>query len=74
MSAPDHPRDNHDADTIAALVAEQVALDRDVIELVTGTWAIHGFIAYDGEVVAATYGSEREAWAALSHLEEIERE
>jgi hypothetical protein len=31
------------------------------------TWAIHGLIAYDGEVIVATFASENDAWAALSN-------
>ena len=49
-------------------------MDRDVFELDHATWAIHGYIAYDGEVIAATFASEKEAWAGLSRLEEIEHE
>ena len=47
-------------------VGDQVELDHDVIEIDTETWAIHGRIAYDGEVIAAEFASEEEAWAALS--------
>jgi hypothetical protein len=74
LFGPDHHRDSEDGDPIAELVEEHVELDRDVMELSSGTWAIHGYLAYDGEVVAATFATEQEAWAALSHLDEIERE
>jgi hypothetical protein len=37
-----------------------------VIEIDAQTWAIHGRIAYDGEVIAATFASERDAWSALT--------
>jgi hypothetical protein len=47
---------------------------RDVIEIDEKTWAIHGLIAYDGEVIAATFASENDAWAGLSRLDEIERD
>jgi len=28
-------------------------------------WALHGQVAYDGEVIAAVFASEHEAWFAL---------
>ena len=60
------PLDHTDA--LADLVAEHVELDEQVIEIDAQTWAIHGRIAYDGEVIAATFASERDAWSALSRL------
>jgi hypothetical protein len=53
--------------------AESVEIDEEVIELDSQTWAIHGRIAYDGEVIVATFASEREAWAALAHPERAGR-
>ena len=32
----------------------------------SGLWALHGQVAYDGEVIAAVFASEHEAWFALS--------
>ena len=57
--------DDH-VDVVAELRAENVEIDEEVIEIDSQTWAIHGRIAYDGEVIAATFASERDAWAALS--------
>ena len=67
MTAGDRAGNPHDDESaIAAERAdEQVELDHDVIEIDAETWAIHGFIAYDGEVIAAEFASEEEAWAAL---------
>ena len=56
------------ADVLADLVAEHVEIDEQVMEIDAQTWAIHGRIAYDGEVIAATFASERDAWSALSRL------
>ena len=64
--------DDH-VDVVSELVAENVEIDEEVIELDSQTWAIHGRIAYDGEVIAATFASESEAWAALSHPERAAR-
>ena len=60
--------DEHE-DVVSELTAENVEIDEEVIELSEHTWAIHGRIAYDGEVIAATFETESEAWAALSHPE-----
>jgi hypothetical protein len=63
MSGPDRL-----ADVLAELAAVNVDVDYDVLRIDPGTWAIHGRIAYDGEVIAATFGSEGDAWTALSPL------
>jgi hypothetical protein len=47
-------------------------LHQDVIEIDEQTWAIHGYIAYAGDVIAATFASANDAWAGLSRLQEIE--
>ncbi len=57
---------------ITALVEERVLIDQDVIAMSERTWAIHGYIAYDGQVIAATFATEKEAWAGLARVEEIE--
>jgi hypothetical protein len=62
------------SELIAQLIAEHVEIDRDVVELDHDTWAIHGYIAYEGEVIAATYPNPDEARAELSYLDEIENE
>jgi hypothetical protein len=36
-------------------------------------YAIHGYIAYDGEVIAAIFASEGEARALLARLGELEQ-
>ena len=76
MTASDAGRDQYDEDErmLTELVQENVQVDKDVIEINEKTWAIHGYVAYDGEVIAATFASEKEAWAGLSRLEEIERD
>ncbi|HEY7104875.1 MAG TPA: hypothetical protein VH986_00585 [Acidimicrobiia bacterium] len=68
-SDPKRPRRDDDL-VVAALVEEHVEIDRDVIEIEDGKWAIHGLISYDGEVIAATFASEADARAALARLED----
>jgi hypothetical protein len=74
MIPSEENRDQYDddADIIRELVSEHVQLHQNVIEIDEQTWAIHGHIAYDGDVIAATFSSANDAWAGLSHLQEIE--
>jgi hypothetical protein len=62
-----------DARIIADLAEKHMEIDRDVIEIDAEKWAIYGRIAYEGVVIAATFASERAAWAGLASLEEAER-
>jgi len=55
-------------DVLADLIEENVQLDDDVIVLGEQIWAIHGYIAYDGAVIAATFATEHEARVQLSRL------
>jgi hypothetical protein len=66
--------DHHRYDSLRSveIVSEfdaiNIALDYDVMRLGPRTWGIRGHIAYDGEVLAATFQSESQAWVALSPL------
>ena len=53
-------------DIVSELEVMNVEIDHDVMRIGPRTWAIHGQVAYDGEVIAAIFASEREAWVALS--------
>jgi hypothetical protein len=55
-------------DLVTELAAMNVEIDYDVLRIGPQTWAIHGHIAYDSEVIAATFLSEQDAWVALSPL------
>ena len=52
------------------LVADRATIAGDVIELNEHTWAIHGSIAVDGDVIMAEYDSEQRADLALRELAE----
>jgi hypothetical protein len=69
-----HNRADSDAGVVADLVEKHIEVHRDVIEIDEEKWAIHGRIAYEGEVIAATFASESEAWVGLSCLEKVERD
>jgi hypothetical protein len=73
MTAFHAPRRRDEQSLVVELVALHVEIDDDVIEIDDDKWALHGRIAYDGEVIAATFVTESAARAALSQLAEIER-
>jgi hypothetical protein len=50
------------------LVEEHAMIAGDVIEIGAHTWAIHGFIAVDGDVILAEYDTEEHARIALNEL------
>ena len=58
-------------DVLVELIEENVQLDVDVILLCEHAYALHGYIAYDGAVIAATFATEREARAELARLEDL---
>jgi hypothetical protein len=66
------PEHGDDERHLAALVEERVQIDHEVIVINEATWAIHGSITYDGQVIAATFGTAEEAWSGLARLEELE--
>jgi hypothetical protein len=53
-------------DLVTELEAMNVEVDYDVMRIGPHTWAIHGHIAYDSEIIAATFHNEQDAWVALS--------
>ena len=58
---------------VLELEAMNVEIDHDVMRIGPRTWAIHGRVAYDGQVIAATFASEHEAWVALARSTPILR-
>ncbi len=50
------------------LVAEHATISGDIIEVGTHSWAIHGSIAVDGEVIMAEYDTPDQARRVLSKL------
>lgn len=53
---------------LTELIEEHATVAGDVIEVGPQTWAIHGSIGLDGEVLLAEYGTEAEARLALARL------
>jgi hypothetical protein len=50
------------------LVDEHAAIAGDVIEIDAHTWALHGSIAVDGDVIVAEYATEEQAHVVLAQL------
>jgi hypothetical protein len=50
------------------LVQERATIAGDVVEIDAHTWAIHGSIAVDGDVIMAEYESEAHARIVLDEL------
>ena len=54
------------------LVHEHTTIAGDIIEVAAHTWAIHGSVAVDGDVLLAEYATEGEARSALTELAHFE--
>ena len=54
-------------------VDERASIAGDVLEIDANTWAIHGSVALDGDVILAEYATERAALNALAELAGFER-
>jgi hypothetical protein len=50
------------------LIAERACIAGDVVELGPQTWAIHGSIAVDGDIIVAEFDRPDEAKAVLDWL------
>ena len=53
---------------LRALLGEHATVAGDVVEISVDTWAIHGSIPVDGDVIMAEYGSRDQARRALDEL------
>ena len=54
------------------LVEEHATIAGDVVEIDTHTWAIHGSIAVDGDVIMAEFDTEEHARTVLGELSDVE--
>ena len=54
------------------MVEEHATIAGDVIEIDTHTWAIHGSIAVDGDVIMAEFDTEEHARTVLGELSDEE--
>jgi hypothetical protein len=61
-----------DLQTIEALIDEHVLVDCYLVPIDAQTWAIHGYIAVDGNVIVAEFDDLDEAEAAIARIEAAE--
>ncbi len=67
MSDPSARREGA-MELIEVLIDEHVRIDCNIIPIEDGTWAIHGSIAVDGNVILAEFDSRDDAEAALERI------
>ena len=53
---------------VQELIDEHVRVSGDIISIDSSTWAIHGFIAVDGDILMAEFDSPDEATAAIEEI------
>ena len=68
MNRQDRHGTTRSVDVVSELGAMNIAIDYEVMRFGARTWGVRGHIAYDGDVLAAIFASEQEAWIALSPL------
>jgi hypothetical protein len=59
---------------IEVLIDEHVRFDCNLIQIDAQTWAIHGSIAVDGEVILAEFSNKGDAETALERLSAAEEQ
>jgi len=58
--------DDRDVDVeLLHLVAQQIVVEGDIVEVIDGVWAVHGHATYDGDVMLAEYESFARAKSVL---------
>lgn len=57
---------------VQALIDEHVHVSCDLVAIDEQTWAIHGPIAVDGEVIVAEFDNQADAVSALEQLSAAE--
>ena len=67
-----HEGDHRQLVFLEELVEEHATIAGDVVEIDTHTWAIHGSIAVDGDVIMAEFDSEEHARTVLGELSDEE--
>jgi hypothetical protein len=53
---------------VEELIAEHLEASCDVVLITEGTWAIHGLVAYQGEMILAEFEDRETAMLALLEL------
>jgi hypothetical protein len=68
MNSPRDPDLDRQLQFLRALLDDNASIDGDVLQISETTWAIHGDIAVDGEVLMAEFASYEEARFVLDQV------
>jgi hypothetical protein len=68
MTVEFDPRENPEFRVIEELIDEHVRVDCNLIQIDDQTWAIHGSIAVDGQVIMAEFSNQSDAELALERI------
>jgi hypothetical protein len=68
MDTPQHRLSEGDERVVAEIVEEHIRISCDVVEIDEATWAIHGSIAVDGDILVAEFPNRADAEAALEEI------
>jgi len=71
MNSPRDPDLDRQLQFLRALLDDNASIDGDVLQISETTWAIHGDIAVDGEVLMAEFASYEEARYVLDQVRGI---
>ena len=71
MNSPRDPDLDRQLQFLRALLDDNASIDGDVLQISETTWAIHGDIAVDGEVLMAEFASYEDARYVLDQVRGI---
>jgi hypothetical protein len=68
MSDPPKPQSDSGLDLLREMVHENVVIAGDIPQVGANTWAIHGVIPADGEVIIAEFDTYEQAKGVLNRI------
>jgi hypothetical protein len=68
VSSPDDRDPDRQLEFLLDLLDDDASIDGDVLEVNNDTWAIHGQIAVEGEILMAEFGTYDEARNVLDRV------
>jgi hypothetical protein len=68
MNSPRDPDPDRQLQFLLALLDDNASIDGDVLEISEDTWAIHGQIAVEGEILMAEFGTYDQARNVLDQV------
>ena len=68
MNSPDDRDPDRQLQFLLELLDDNASIDGDVLEISNDTWAIHGQIAFEGEILMAEFGTYDQARNVLDRV------